>query len=91
MFEFSDKSQALQARLSTFMDTHIYPNETAYAEQLHAADNRYAPLPLMDELKTRAQADGLWNLFVPPAHDEFSDIGGLSNKESAPLPQLIGR
>ena len=91
MFEFSDKSQALQARLSTFMDTHIYPNETAYAEQLHAADNRYAPLPLMDELKTRAQADGLWNLFVPPAHAEFSDIGGLSNLEYAPLAELMGR
>lgn len=91
MFEFSDKSQALQARLSTFMDAHIYPNETAYAEQLHAADNRYAPLPLMDELKARAQAEGLWNLFVPPAHAEFSDIGGLSNFEYAPLAELMGR
>ena len=91
MFEFSDKSQALQARLSTFMDAHIYPNETAYAQQLHAADNRYAPLPLMDELKARAQAEGLWNLFVPPAHAEFSDVGGLSNFEYAPLAELMGR
>ena len=91
MFEFSDKSQALQARLSTFMDAHIYPNETVYAEQLHAADNRYAPLPLMDELKARAQAEGLWNLFVPPAHAEFSDVGGLSNFEYAPLAELMGR
>ena len=91
MFEFSDKSQALQARLSSFMDAHIYPNETAYAEQLHAADNRYAPLPLMDELKARAQAEGLWNLFVPPAHAEFSDFGGLSNFEYAPLAEMMGR
>jgi len=91
MFEFSEKSQGLQARLSAFMDEHIYPNEHVYAKQLDSAQNRYAPIPLMDELKQKARADGLWNLFVPPAHAEFSEFGGLSNFDYAPLAELMGR
>jgi acyl-CoA dehydrogenase len=91
MFEFSEKSQGLQARLSAFMDEHIYPNEHAYAKQLDSAQNRYAHIPLMDELKQIARADGLWNLFVPPAHAEFSEFDGLSNFDYAPLAELMGR
>ncbi|RLA49482.1 MAG: acyl-CoA dehydrogenase [Gammaproteobacteria bacterium] len=91
MFESSKKSQDLQARLSAFMDEHIYPNEHTYIEQLNAAENRYAPIPLMDELKQKARADGLWNLFVPPSHAQFSEFGGLSNVEYAPLAELMGR
>jgi acyl-CoA dehydrogenase len=91
MFEFSEKSQDLQARLSAFMDDHIYPNEHVYARQLDSAKSRYAPIPLMDELKQKARADGLWNLFVPPAHAEFSEFGGLSNFDYAPLAELMGR
>jgi acyl-CoA dehydrogenase len=45
----------------------------------------------MDELKQKARADGLWNLFVPPAHAEFSEFGGLSNFDYAPLAELMGR
>ena len=62
MYTFSDKSLQLQAKLSAFMDEHIYPNETAYAEQLHNASNRFAALPLMDELKARPkrQACGIY-------------------------------
>jgi len=91
MFEFSEKSQDLQARLSAFMDEHIYPNEHVYAKQLDSAKSRYAPIPLMDELKQKATADGLWNLFVPPAHAEFSEFGGLGNFDYAPLAELMGR
>lgn len=91
MFEFSEKSQGLQARLSAFMDEHIYPNEHVYAKQLDSAKSRYAPIPLMDELKQIARADGLWNLFVPPAYAEFSEFGGLSNFDYAPLAELMGR
>jgi len=91
MFEFSEKSQDLQARLSAFMDEHIYPNEHVYAKQLDSAKSRYAPIPLMDELKQKARADGLWNLFVPPAHAEFSEFGGLGNFDYAPLAELMGR
>ena len=91
MFDFSEKSQDLQARLASFMDQHIYPNEQTYAEQLHSGDSRYAPIPLMDELKQKARADGLWNLFIPPAHAEFSEFGGLNNFDYAPLAELMGR
>jgi len=87
----SEKSRDLLARLSAFMDEHIYPNEAAYAEQLHAAENRFAPVPLMDELKEKAKAAGLWNLFVPESHAEFCDHGGLSNFDYAPLAEMMGR
>ena len=79
MFEFSEKSLRYQALLNAFMEQHSYPNEAAYTEQLHAAENRYSYLPLMDELKTKARAAGLWNLFIPPSLAEFSDHRGLSN------------
>ena len=91
MFEHSQKSKDLQAKLLAFMDEHIYPNETAYAEQLHAAENRFAPLPLMDELKEKAKAAGLWNLFVPEDHAEYCDHGGLTFLDYAPLCEIMGR
>lgn len=91
MFEHSEKSQQLQARLGEFMNEHIYPNEIAYNQQLHAAQNRFAPMPLMDELKDKARAAGLWNLFVPESHSEYSDFGGLSNFDYAPVAELMGR
>ena len=91
MFSHSDKCQQLLAKLNAFMDEHIYPNEQAYAEQLHNADNRFAPVPLMDELKEKAQAAGLWNLFVPEDHAEYCDHGGLSFFDYAPLCEAMGR
>jgi len=91
MYEFSEKSKQLQAKLQAFMDEYIYPNEKAYAEQLHAATDRFAALPLMDELKTKAKAAGLWNLFVPESHSEYCDHGGLSFFDYAPLCEIMGR
>ena len=91
MIEFSEQSTELQARLTAFMDEHIYPNEKHYAEQLHAASSRFDYLPLMDELKTKARQKGLWNLFVPPSHAEFCDHDGLSNFDYAPLAEIMGR
>jgi acyl-CoA dehydrogenase len=91
MFKFGDKSELLQARLSAFMDEYIYPNEKAYAEYLHQTDNRWAPIPLMDELKIKAQEAGLWNLFIPPNLAQFCDHDGLSNFEYAPLAEIMGR
>ena len=91
MYTFSNKSRHLQAELSAFMDEHIYPNETAYAEQLHSAENRFAPLPLMDALKAKARAAGLWNLFVPENHSQYCGHGGLSNFDYAPLAEMMGR
>ena len=91
MFQNSEKSQRLLDQLNSFFDKHIYPNEENYARQLHEADNRFAPLPLMDDLKSKAKAAGLWNLFVPPSHAEYCDHGGLSFAEYAPLCELMGR
>jgi len=89
--EYSEKSNQLLDKLSAFMDEHIYPNEEAYANQLHTAANRFAPLPLMDELKEKAKAAGLWNLFVPESYAQFSDFGGLSNFDYVPLAEMMGR
>lgn len=91
MYEYSKKSQYLAQRLQGFMDEHIYPNEENYAQQLKAAENRFAPLPLMDELKLRARAAGLWNLFVPEEHAEYCEHGGLSFFDYAPLAEIMGR
>ena len=91
MYEFSDNSKLLAQRLTRFMDEYIYPNEEAYAAQLRASVNRFAPLPLMDELKSKAKDAGLWNLFVPVEHAEYCDHGGLSFFDYAPLAEIMGR
>ncbi len=87
MIQFSDKSLELQARLKQFMDQHIYPNEAAYHAAVEAADDRWDTVPLMEELKAKARAEGLWNLFLP---DEERGAG-LSNLEYAPLAEIMGR
>ena len=91
MYSFSQKSLDFQVRLTDFMDKYIYPNEHAYALQLAQAENRFAPLPLMNELKAKAKAAGLWNLFVPPSHAQYCDHGGLTNFEYAPIAEIMGR
>jgi acyl-CoA dehydrogenase len=91
MFEHSEKSNDLGARLARFMERHVYPNEGVYAQQRDAATNRFAPLPLIEELKQLARAEGLWNLFVAPQFVEFSPVAGLSNFDYAPLAEMMGR
>src|SRR5579862_8656713 len=77
-FEFSDKVKDLQKRLTAFMDAHIYPNEALYHQQV--AENRWRPVPLIEELKPKARAEGLWNLFRD-----------LTNLQYAPLCEIMGR
>jgi acyl-CoA dehydrogenase len=85
-FEFSDKTKYLQKKLSAFMDEHIYPNEKTYYEQVNSGD-RWKILPLLEELKSKARGEGLWNLFLPE-----SEYGaGLTNLEYAPLCEIMGR
>jgi len=91
MFDHSEKSNRLLTKLKKFMDENIYPNEQLYAQQLHNAENRFAAVPLMDELKEKAKAAGLWNLFVPESHAEYCDHGGLSFFDYAPLAEQMGR
>ena len=85
-FEFSTKVQDLQTRLSAFMEQHIYPAEAVFAEQLREAERWRLP-PLMEELKVKARAEGLWNLFLP----ESEHGAGLKNAEYAPLCEIMGR
>lgn len=79
----------LSTRLARFMDEHIYPNEKRYHEDVAA--NRYQPSALVEELKPKARALGLWNLFIP--NDEHSaGLGaGLTNAEYARLCEIMGR
>src|SRR5215813_4928251 len=85
-FEFSDKIKYLQKKLSAFMDEHIYPNEGTFYEQLNTGA-RWKVIPLIEELKPKARAEGLWNLFLPES--EYG--GGLTNLEYAPLCEIMGR
>jgi acyl-CoA dehydrogenase len=84
-FEFNDKTRDLQRRLRTFLDQHIYPNERAYYEEIERS--RWSPPQLIEDLKVKARAEGLWNLFLPG--DEHG--AGLTNLEYAPLCEIMGR
>ena len=79
-FDFSPKVRELRSRLLGFMDEHIYPNEALFREQIGQGD-RWAPPSILEELKPKARAAGLWNLFLPDSEHG----AGLSNLESAPL------
>jgi len=86
VFEFSDRAKDLQQRLKAFMDKYIYPNEREFIRQINEGD-RWQPVPLIEELKVKARAEGLWNLFLPD-----SKYGaGLTNHEYAPLCEIMGR
>jgi acyl-CoA dehydrogenase len=85
-FEFSDEVKELQKRLRDFMDEHIYPNEDTFRQQINEGD-RWKPTAIVEELKPKARAAGLWNLFLPE-----SEYGaGLTNLEYAPLCEIMGR
>jgi acyl-CoA dehydrogenase len=85
-FEYSQKVKDLQARLNAFMDEHIYPNERKFLEQVAEGD-RWQPTQIIEEMKDKAKAAGLWNLFLPA-----SERGaGLTNLEYAPLCEIMGR
>ena len=86
MFEKSARVQDLEARLNAFMEEHIYPNEARYyreAEEL----GPWSVYPVIEELKPKARAAGLWNLFLPESHRG----AGLTNLEYAPLCEIMGR
>ena len=91
MLNPSEKSSQILAQLKAFMSEHIYPNEVPYRTALHQAEDRFASMPLMDALKDKAKAAGLWNLFVPPEFAEYSDHGGMSFLDYAPLAEEMGR
>jgi acyl-CoA dehydrogenase len=85
-FEFSDKVKDLQKKVQAFMDEHIYPNEQRFYDETDQGD-RWKPSRVIEELKPKARAAGLWNLFLP--EDEHG--AGLTNLEYAPLCEIMGR
>jgi acyl-CoA dehydrogenase len=84
--ESSARARELRERLTAFMAEHIYPNEKTYQEQIEAGDRWQVPA-IMEDLKAKAQAAGLWNLFLP----DRQNGAGLTNLEYAPLCELMGR
>jgi acyl-CoA dehydrogenase len=82
-FKFSEKTLELQKRLRAFMDQNIYPNEQAFHDEINSGD-RWQPSRLMEDLKAKAKAENLWNLFLP-------EVSGLTNLEYAPLAEMMGR
>ena len=86
-FGRSAKVEALRNRISDFLNAYVYPNERVYEEQLATGLDRWVEPAIVEELRTMARADGLWNLFLPE-----SELGaGLTNLEYAPLCELMGR
>ncbi len=85
-FDYAPQVKALQARLTAFMDEHVYPNEARFSAET-AGDARWKPSALIEELKPKAKAAGLWNLFLPAS----TRGAGLSNVEYAPLCEIMGR
>jgi acyl-CoA dehydrogenase len=97
-FGYSPRTLELQAKLQRFMDDHVYPAEARYTAEIEAntkAGKRWTPLQTIEELKVKARAQGLWNLFLPPSadgsHREAEYGPGLSNQEYAPLAEIMGR
>jgi len=90
-FAYTDKVKAMQAKLNAFMDEHIYPNEHRFHQEVlenRHLGNPWIPTKIIEELKPKARAAGLWNLFLP--HSKRAREG-LSNLEYAPLCEIMGR
>ncbi|HJP09698.1 MAG TPA: acyl-CoA dehydrogenase family protein [Arenicellales bacterium] len=86
MIEMSEKCADLHARITAFMDAHIYPSERAIADEAASGD-RWQPSAIVEKLKGKARDAGLWNLFLPES--EFG--AGLTNYDYAPLCEIMGR
>ena len=86
-FEQSARSKDLETRVAAFMERYVYPNEHVYRQQHAALADRWDSPPIVEEIKSKARAEGLWNLFLPE-----SELGaGLTNLEYAPLCAVMGR
>ncbi|MFG1783941.1 acyl-CoA dehydrogenase family protein [Rhodococcus oryzae] len=87
LFDVSDRADKIRADLLEFMDSHVYPAEAVYEEQMRAAGDPHFQPPIIEELKVEARKRGLWNLF----HPHPGTGAGLTNLEYAPLAEIMGR
>ena len=86
-FDFSPKVQDLRKQVSQFMEDYVYPNEKTFEDQLNSGPDRWQIPPIIEELKEKSKAAGLWNLFLPESEYGY----GLTNLEYAPLSEIMGR
>jgi acyl-CoA dehydrogenase len=84
-FDYTPKVQELRKKLFAFMDEHVYPNEHQWHQHVRS-ERRWEPVPVIEELKPKARAAGLWNVWRPKTHG-----GALTNLEYAPLCEIMGR
>jgi len=96
-FNFSPRQKEMVAKVSAFMDAHVYPAEHVYEAQ-QAEGERWKVLPIVEELKAKAKAAGLWNMFSPPhagpppVDETFAfESPRLTNLEYAPVCEILGR
>ncbi|MDP7731040.1 acyl-CoA dehydrogenase family protein [Mycobacterium sp. TY813] len=87
LFDISERALQYQSDLLEFMDSHVYPSEVVYDEQMREAGDPHFHPPILEDLKAEARKRGLWNLFHP--HPEWGP--GLTNLEYAPLAEIMGR
>ena len=87
MFDPSPRAEEYRQRLLAFMDEYVYPNEPVYEAQMRESDNPHATPQILLDLKAKAKAEGLWNLFHP--YPEWGP--GLTNLEYAHLAEIMGR
>jgi acyl-CoA dehydrogenase len=97
IFEHSEETKQLIDRVQRFMDEHIYPNRELYLRQEHEG-NRWKAVPIVDELKVKAKAEGLWNMFMPPHSgqihvDDTFEFEGLqcTNLQYAAVAEIMGK
>ena len=86
-FELSEKARDIKLHLEDFMDKHVYPVEQGFSHYMQTVDNPWATPPILQDLKAKAKAEGLWNLFLSLHERE----DGLSNVDYAPLAEVMGR
>jgi acyl-CoA dehydrogenase len=87
LFRLSPRVEELKAKVTAFMEEHVYPAEEAFERELDTLPSRWHVPPTMEELKTKAKVQGLWNLFLP--RREYPDA--LTNEEYAHLCEIMGR
>ncbi|QRP43697.1 acyl-CoA dehydrogenase family protein [Amycolatopsis sp. FDAARGOS 1241] len=85
-FAFDSRTEELRGQLLEFMDSHVYPAEPVFEEQLAQRENPWTSVPIVEELKAEARKRGLWNFFLPG-----EDGAGLTNLQYAPLAEITGR
>ncbi|MDB4944585.1 MAG: Acyl-CoA dehydrogenase [Labilithrix sp.] len=85
----SERTLELEARLTAFLDAHVYPAEPRFADEVASGPSRWVPTEVMEDLKRKARAEGLWNLFLP--RDSHGGGAGLTNLEYASLCEIMGR